>query len=136
MASGEFCDGIYQNMAAISEWMKRNGSAIKAARPLPAGETASVPATASGSTRYLFALPQFRAGGAYQPDLLPPRDLTLTLTGAGNASKVILTSDESQLKHDFSGNTLTIQLPAAKRSQLVDVVRVEMERPADSALRR
>ena len=48
MASGEFCDGIYRNMAAISEWMGRNGAAVKTAKPLPEGETASVPATALG----------------------------------------------------------------------------------------
>jgi alpha-L-fucosidase len=126
MSSGEFCDGIYKNMDAISEWMKRNGAAVKTAKPLPAGETASVPATASGSTRYLFALPKFKDGGAYEKDLLPPADATLTLTGSSKPARVILTSDGSELKHEYSASTLTIQLPAAKRSQLVDVVQIDL----------
>lgn len=126
MASGEFCDGIYANMDAISGWMQRNSAAVKAAKPLPVGETASVPATASGSTRYLFALPKFRDGGAYEKDLLPAAEVTLTLAGVSRPASVVLTSDGSKLSHEFAGGTLTIRLPAAKRTSLVDVVRVEL----------
>ncbi len=126
MSSGEFCEAIYDNMSKISDWMQRNSSAVKTAKPLPAGERASVPATASGSTRYLFALPKFRSGGAYEKDLLPPSDATLTLSGAGKPGRIILTSDGSALAHEYSGTTLTIQLPAVKRTQLVDVVQVEL----------
>jgi alpha-L-fucosidase len=126
MSSGEFCQDIYDNMAKISGWMKRNSAAVKTAKPLPAGETASVPATASGSTRYLFALPKFKDGGAYEKDLLPASDATLTLAGAGKPARVTLTADGAELKYDYSGTTLTIQLPAAKRTQLVDVVQVDL----------
>ena len=126
MASGEFCAGIYQNMAIVGEWMKRNAAAVKAVQPLPAGETASVPATAVGSTRYLFALPQFKDGGAYENDLRPPVDTTLSLVGAPRPSRVTLTSDGSVLEPDYAGQTLTIHLAAAKRSTLVDVVRVDL----------
>lgn len=126
MASGEFCQGIYDNLAKISHWMTRNNAAVKTAKPLPAGESASVPATASGSTRYLFALPGFKDGGAYEKDLLPPSDTILTLTGAGKPAGVILTGDGSKLEHEYSGTTLTIQLPAARRAQLVDVVQVDL----------
>jgi hypothetical protein len=126
MVTGEFCDGIYKNMDAISEWMKRNSASVKTEKPLPAAETASVPATASGSTRNLFALPKFKYGGAYEKVLLPPTDLKLTLTGATKPARVILARDGSELKHEYSGSTLTIQLPAAKRSQLVEVVQVDL----------
>jgi alpha-galactosidase len=126
MASGEFCEGIYKNMAVVGDWMKRNGAAVKAVQPLPAGETASVPATTAGSTRYLFALPRFEGGGAYEKDLLPPVDVTLTLAGAAKPARVTLTSDGSAVAHDYSGQTLTIQLPATKRSSLVDVVQVDL----------
>jgi alpha-L-fucosidase len=126
MSSGEFCPAIYENMAKIRDWMKKNSVAVKLAKPLPGGETASVPATAMGSTRYLFALPKFKNAGAYEKDLLPAFDTTLTLTGAGKPSRVFLTSDGSELKYDFSGTTLTIQLPGAKRTQLVDVVEVDL----------
>jgi alpha-L-fucosidase len=126
MSSGEFCPGIYDSMGKISDWMSRNRAAVKAARPLPAGETASVPATALGSTRYLFALPQFQKGGAYEKDLLPACDFTLTLTGAGKPARVVLTSDGRELKHEYSGTSLTIQLPADRRTPLVDVVQVDL----------
>ncbi len=56
MRTGEFCDGIYQNMGVVADWMKHNGASLRGTMPLPAGETASGPATASGTTRYLFAL--------------------------------------------------------------------------------
>ncbi len=126
MASGEFCPGIYDNMAKIREWMQRNRLAVTAAKPVPAGETASVPATASGSTRYLFALPSFKAGGAYEKDLLPPADATLTLTGASQPARVVLASNGAALKHNYAGATLSIYLPANQRTSLVDVVQVEL----------
>jgi alpha-L-fucosidase len=126
MADGEFCVDIYKNMAAVGDWMKHNGPAVIAAKPLPAGETASVPATASGSTRYLFALPQFKAGGAYDKDLLPATDLTLTLTGAGQPARVTLMGDGRPLNYTCSGATITVQLPAMKRTRSVDVVEVDL----------
>lgn len=125
MRTGEFCEGIYENMAAIAPWMKCNSAAVKAARPLPKGETASVPATASGSTRYLFALPEFRDGG-YEKDLRRAAELVLKLSGTAKPAKVTLTSDSSSLKWEYSGNSLIVYLPAAKRSKLVDVVQVDL----------
>ena len=126
MSSGEFCPAIYENMAKISGWMQRNSVAVKTARPLPNGETASVPATAAGATRYLFALPKFAGDGAYEKDLLPPTDMTLTLTGVSAPARVVLTSDGSALKYDYSKKTVMIQLPAGKRTPLVDVVQIDL----------
>jgi len=127
MNTGEFCDGVYQNMALVAEWMKPNGASVHGTKPLPAGETASVPATSSGSTRYLFALPKFKDGGAYEKDLLPATDTTLTLTGTGKPMKVTLMGDGSALKYDDDGTTLTVQLPAFKRTKSVDVVQVDLK---------
>jgi alpha-L-fucosidase len=124
--SGEFCEGIYENMAIVGEWIKRNGAAVKAVRPLPGGEAASVPATAAGGTRYLFALPRFKEGGAYAKDLLPAADVTLTLSEVGKPGRVMLTNDERPLEYEYVGKTLTVKLPASRRTQLVDVVRVEL----------
>lgn len=125
-SSGEFCEGIYQNMARISGWMRTNAAAVTAVTSLPAGESASVPATAAGSTRYLFALPQFQDNGAHDKDLLPPQEATLTLTGARKPASVALTSDSAPLKYEYSGTSLTVRVPAARRTQLVDVVKVEL----------
>jgi alpha-L-fucosidase len=129
MATGEFCDGIYQNMAIVRDWMKTHRTAVTRTKPLPPGESASVPATASGPVRYLFALPQFKAGGTYEKDLLPAADTTLTLTGVAKPTAVSLLRDGGTLSYDYRGTTLLVQLPASKRSQLVDVVRVELSTP-------
>jgi alpha-L-fucosidase len=126
MSSGEFCNGIYENMSSISSWMKRNAAAVKQAKPLPSDEVASVPATALDSTRYLFALPSFKDGGSYPKDLLPSPTLEITLKGVSRPASVVLTADDSALKYEYSDSTLMIHLPAAKRSQLVDVIQVEL----------
>ena len=54
MSTGEFTGEIYQNMDVVAGWMKRNGQSVRDTRPLPEDETASVPATAVASTRYMF----------------------------------------------------------------------------------
>ncbi|HWX18689.1 MAG TPA: alpha-L-fucosidase [Candidatus Binatia bacterium] len=125
MATGEFCDDIYQNMAVVSEWMKQNGAAVKGAKPLPSSESASVPATASGNARYLFAVPQFD-GGEYQQNLLPPADETFTLKGIDKPAGVKLLSTGKELKHAWTNKMLTVQFPASSRTKLVDVVQVSL----------
>lgn len=126
-ASGEFCDGIYQNMAVLGEWMEMNGAAVEGTRPLPEGESASVPATASRSVRYLFALPEFRNNGAYEKDLLDAVDCILTLHTCGKVIGATLLSDGVKLAYHCRENGVTIELPAARRTRLVDVVRVELD---------
>jgi alpha-L-fucosidase len=124
-ADGELIDEIYANMAAVGAWMKKNGKAVRGAQPLPAAEKASVPATAQGKTRYLFALPKFTEGGAYEKDLLPAEDTTLTLSAASKPKSVRLLGG-AKLPCTFADGTVTIPLPAAKRSKLVDVVEVTL----------
>src|SRR4051794_10456503 len=63
MATGEFTSEIYENMKVVGGWMKANGESIHGTKPLKDNESASVPAVASESARYLFALPKFRDGG-------------------------------------------------------------------------
>jgi alpha-L-fucosidase len=126
MAGGEFCDGIYQNMAVVAGWMKQNGQSVRGAKPLPSTESASVPATASGSFRYLFALPQFQRGGAYEKDLLLLTDLTMTLTGVSRPASVKILGNGTTLECSYSGDTVTVQVPASRRTKLVDVVQIEL----------
>jgi len=123
---GEFVDGIYQNMAIVGDWMKQNAAAVKGTKPLPATESASVPAVTSGSACYLFAAPQFKEGGSYENDLLAATDETLTLKGVSAPTDVKILRDGSSLKYSYSDQTVTITLPASKRTKLVDVVKVEL----------
>jgi hypothetical protein len=119
--------------------MKRNGVSVHAVKPLPRGETASVPATAAGTKRYLFAIPKFQKTGEkeegnLETDMLPPQDETLTLKGIdAKPASVKLLGDGSDLKFESSDGVLSIQLPAAQRTKLVDVVEVELSADSKSA---
>jgi alpha-L-fucosidase len=124
-SDGEFVDEIYANMATVRDWMKKNGRALRGTQPLPPAEQASVPATAQGKTRYLFALPKFSEGGMFEKDQLPAEDAALTLRAAGKPRAVRMLGG-ARLEHAFVDGTLTIKLPAANRTKLVDVVEVQL----------
>jgi alpha-L-fucosidase len=126
MSTGEFTPEIYQNMAVVAGWMKQNGKSVRGTKPLPASESASVPATAGAGARYLFAVPQFKDSGAYDKDLLPATDVTLSLKGVAKPSAVKLLGTGQTLNFGYAENTVTIQLPASLRTNLVDVVQVEL----------
>jgi alpha-L-fucosidase len=104
---------------------------VEGIQPLPASESASVPATARKQTRYLFALPAFKPAteegrvGRFKADLLPPADTTLTLRGVTRPRKVRLLGG-APLPHQFADGLLTIELPATRRTNLPDVVEVEL----------
>lgn len=121
---GEFVDGIYKNMAAVAEWMKQNAVSVKdGAKPLPETESASVPATMKGNTRYLFAIPKFNDPFGAP---LTASDETLTLKGVHQPKSVKLLGDGSALQFTYADGAVNVQLPASKRTQLVDVVQVEL----------
>ena len=67
-------------------------------------------------------------------DQFPARDEKLTLKGVAKPVSVKLLGDGSELKYDVSGDGLAIDLPASKRSKLVDVVAIQLapsgEQPA------
>ena len=121
--NGDLVPEIYKNMAIVGEWMKVNRDAVTKAKSLPEGESASVPATALGKTRYLFV--QANNKGVYAEDLLPATDVTLNLSGVEKPSSVTLTADGKPLEFSYADKKVTVQLPAAKRSTGVDVVKVE-----------
>lgn len=126
---GELDAEAYKHLAGLVDWMKAHGTAVRAARPLPAGEKASVPATALGQVRYLFALPKYAVKGdavAFDKDGLTPTDETLVLIGAGAIKSVILLGDGRDVAHESTGQTLTIHLPASRRTMLPDVVAVTL----------
>ena len=120
---GEFVGGIYENMAIVGEWMKHNAASVKGAKPLPAAESASVPATAAGQIRYLFAIPKFDDPFGVP---LPPKNETLTLSAVEKPKSVKILGDGSALKYTYADHGISIELPAAKRTQLVDVIEVNL----------
>ena len=104
----------------------RTGGRCEGTSPLPADESASVPATARGRTRYLFVLPAFKDGGKFEKDLLAPVDVTMSWKGAGKPKRVRLLGDGSALKHTWAEGELTVELPVGKRSDRPDVVAFEL----------
>lgn len=127
-AQGGLHPNAYKAMAVVAEWMKANRPSVVGAGPLPQGETANVPATAAGSHRYLFAVPQYKkAEQAHDDDMLPLTDATLSLRGLAAAPKsVVLLSDGKPVESRFKDGVLTVRLPVSRRSNLPDVVRVEL----------
>ena len=76
-SDGIFPDAVYRNMKVVQGWMKANSASVENIKQLPVGETASVPATANGNYRYLFAIPEFKENGKYDQDSCPQKTLLL-----------------------------------------------------------
>jgi alpha-L-fucosidase len=127
MSSGEFTPEIYQNMSVVAAWMKTNGEAVKGTKPLSPTESASVPATASASKRFLFLLPQFKQDGVYDDDMLPAEDTSVTFKGIAKPKSVKLIGDGTALNFDYANNVMTVRVPAAKRTKLIDVVEIDLK---------
>lgn len=125
MASGEFSDGVYRNMAVVGEWMKVHSASVKGVKPLVEGETASVPATAAGATRYLFAIPKYE-GGLQDENQVSAVDETITIKGVTQPTSVKLMGDGQTLESSFADGTMTVKLPANRRTKLVDVIAMEL----------
>jgi len=125
-ADGIFPDAVYKNMKVIESWMKLNGQAVNQVQKLPATETASVPATVSGNNRYLFAIPKFKNNGKYDEDRLPAEDVVLTLKTASSPKSVKLLASGEDLNFKYTDQQISVNLPANKRTNLVDVVKIEL----------
>ncbi len=125
---GEMGAGVDENMAVVADWMKRNGAAVApGAKPLPKNETASVCATARGPDRFLFAISGFKNNGNSPEAQLPPQDETLTLGGEAAPKAVTLLGSGASLaySYDVPTRTIAVALPTARRTTLVDAVKIE-----------
>lgn len=125
-SDGVFPDAVYENMKVVQNWIRTNKRAVQHVQQLPAGETASVPATAHGSFRYLFAIPEFKADGKYDADRLPVKDIELSLKTLYPPKAVRLSGLEKKLDYSYKDGEIRISLPAGLRTNLVDVVEVEL----------
>jgi hypothetical protein len=59
--------------------------------------------------------------------MIPAADETLTLSGIARPAAVSMLRDGSMAKSTFADGVLTVQLPAASRTKLVDVVEVQLK---------
>ena len=127
-SDGIFPAAVYTNMKVIAGWMKLNGSAVQHVQQLPENETASVPATSNNNTRYLFAIPAFKNNGKYDADRLPATDTVVILHTTQQPKTVTILGSGKKLSFDYNNAQLTIQVPAAIRTDLVDVIKVELKK--------
>lgn len=141
MANGQLEDEAYGQLATFRDWMNTNRESVKSTLPLLDGESASVPATRSTNTtgsvsRYLFALPKFVGTASkdadpmrvYTEDYLPAQDTNLTFKGKlGKPLSATLLADGQPLELIPGDDVVTVKLPAARRSKLVDVVKLEFQ---------
>jgi len=142
MSNGDLEDEAYQQLATFRDWMKTNGESVQGTLPLLENESASVPGTRSTNTtgtvaRYLFALPKFVGTSGtndptlvYSENLLPAEAVNLTFNSQlGKPLSVKLLTDGQPLDFTADKNVITVKLPAARRSKLVDVVKLEFSIP-------
>lgn len=127
-ADGEFPQAVYDNMKVVRDWMKKNGRAVQHVQQLPAGELASVPATAKSNYRYLFAIPEFKNGSKYDEDRLPAKDLVISLTTHLPPKSVSMVGSGKKLHFRQEGSQVVIEVPASVRSSLVDVIEVALKK--------
>ncbi|MEO7311811.1 MAG: alpha-L-fucosidase [Chitinophagaceae bacterium] len=121
---GELRDSAYINMKVIERWMVQNGKSVKMVQRLPAGEYASVPATANKNIRYLFAIPEFKKDGKNEADKLPAKDIQIVLHTKAKPKSVSVLGTGTSLVYQYLNGELTVELPANIRTELVDVVQV------------
>ncbi|OQP62863.1 glycoside hydrolase [Niastella vici] len=125
-ADGVFPQSVYDNMKVVAGWMKKNSRSVQQVQQLPAGETASVPATANKNYRYLFAIPAFKEGGKYDADRLPAKDTTISLQTTLQPTAVSLLGSKQKINYKYTNGQLIIDLPAGIRTDLVDVIEVKL----------
>lgn len=125
-ADGVFPDAVYTNMKVFQQWMKQNKASVEDVQQLPAGEKSSVPATSKSNVRYLFAIPEFKENGKYEEDRLPAKDLVITLVNSHRPQSVTLLATGTKLPFHYSENKIIVEMPASVRTNLVDVVKIEL----------
>ena len=115
MANGDLPPDAYKNMKKLKKWMDKNSEAIYGTRPLPKSEFAdTMLGTAKGKCRYYFLLPK-------------PKGFCLTLRRMPRAKSVILLADGKKLRYKQMGSRIMIDIPAGRRTEHYDVVKVTLE---------
>jgi len=110
---------MYTSLAEIAGWMKVNSVSVKGAQALDASESASVPATAVAKHRYLFLLAPKKGE--------KPVNEQVTFSTKGSIKNVSFAGNKTPLKYSIDNGQLTVQVPATLRSELPDVIELELK---------
>jgi len=112
MGNGDLAPDAYTNMAKLEKWMDKNGEAIHGTARLPKTEQASVLGVAKGNIRYLYLKPT-------------TKDQKVTLN-CKKPTSVLFLEDGKPLPFTWKDQQLTINVPAARRSKLYDVIKITL----------
>ncbi|MBN8838505.1 MAG: alpha-L-fucosidase [Sphingobacteriia bacterium] len=122
---GAFSDEMISRLKEIAVWMKSNKPAISGSNALSDDELASVPATASGEHRYLFAMPsvtnKFKT-------VLPSESLTITFKTGRTVKHIRILGKEEELKYVINNGSVNIEIPSHIRSVNGDVIDIELNK--------
>ena len=125
--NGQLVPEAYRHLDELADWMSSHSEAVfDGVRTLPENEEASVLSTARNTERFLFLLRDFRDGGCYEEDLLPLNDAKLNLHGVPRPRSVTLMRSGADVIWTHKDQTLSIEVSAAARGPLGDVVRVRL----------
>jgi alpha-L-fucosidase len=113
MATGDLPEIAYDRMKEFGDWTRRNGESVFDVTDAPEAESSNVPVTARRDARYLHAVPSIAAA-------------KLEWRGSRKPQSVTLLRDGSPLHHTYESGMLSVDLPAEKRSGLVDVVKLAL----------
>lgn len=111
---GTMPEGFYERCEELAAWMAHSKEAVIGTLPTPGDERANVPITRREEVWYLHALP-----GHEGP---------VELRGVAMPRRVVLLATDEQLGYDRDGDRLRINLPADRRTGLVDVIAVHWDR--------
>jgi alpha-L-fucosidase len=100
-------------MKEFGDWVRQNGESVFGAKDAPEGENANVPLTAREGVRYLMAVPSFQ-------------ETRIEWRGTRKPASVRLLCNGAELAHTYQDGFLRVELPADKRTALVDVVKVQL----------
>jgi alpha-L-fucosidase len=103
-----------KTLKSLADWMKINGQSLSNCSPLSDSETASVPATAKNKHRYLFLMADNKSE-------------IIQLKTSLRIKKVILLANGKKLNFDSNAGVITIPIAAIPRTELVDVIDIELK---------
>ena len=113
---GRMPDTFYQSMHDIKAWMDKNGESIENTKPGPYPEQSNAPVTVKSKVWYVYLLPKTMDG--------PPFSGPIVVKNVGTPKSVTMLAGRQKLEWKQDGQTVTIEVPDALRTDSVDVVKV------------
>ncbi len=109
---GEMHPNYYKNIAAVARWMEHSKESVIDNGPTPGAERSNVMITTRGKIWYLHLLPDFKRQVSVKTDKKP--------------KSIVLLRNGNPLQYSFRNGFVRISVPAEFRTEMDDVVKVEL----------